>query len=91
VNSVLTSGASAATPPGRLRNNWRWPDHDRRRLHNHHYQSSANQGFRWWEIDLTYYVLRLFALLGLIWDLRRPPREVVLGDSPGPEAKKPTV
>ena len=45
----------------------------------HHYQSSANQGFRWWEIDLTYYVLRLFAAVGLIWDLRRPPREVVLG------------
>ena len=43
----------------------------------HHYQSSANQGFRWWEIDVTYYVLRLLALLGLIWDLRRPPREVV--------------
>jgi len=43
----------------------------------HHYQSSANQGFRWWEIDLTYYVLRLLALFGLVWDLRRPPREVV--------------
>jgi len=45
----------------------------------HHYQSSANQGFRWWEIDLTYYVLRLGAAVGLIWDLRRPPRNVVLG------------
>jgi stearoyl-CoA desaturase (delta-9 desaturase) len=43
----------------------------------HHYQSSANQGFRWWEIDVTYYCLRLLALTGLIWDLRRPPREVV--------------
>ena len=43
----------------------------------HHYQSSANQGFRWWEIDMTYYVLRLLAALGLVWDLRRPPREVV--------------
>ena len=38
----------------------------------HHYQSSARQGFRWWEIDMTYYVLRLLALAGLIWDLRRP-------------------
>ena len=27
----------------------------------HHYQSSASQGFRWWEIDVTYYVLRLLA------------------------------
>jgi stearoyl-CoA desaturase (delta-9 desaturase) len=43
----------------------------------HHYQSSANQGFRWWEIDVTYYLLRLLALFGLVWDLRRPPREVV--------------
>ena len=45
----------------------------------HHYQSSANQGFRWWEIDVTFYVLRLLEALGLIWDLRRPPREVVEG------------
>jgi stearoyl-CoA desaturase (Delta-9 desaturase) len=45
---------------------------------NHHrYQSSANQGFRWWEIDVTYYVLRLLAGLGLVWDLRRPPPEVL--------------
>lgn len=43
----------------------------------HHYQSSANQGFRWWEIDITYYLLRLMAAVGLVWDLRRPPREVV--------------
>jgi stearoyl-CoA desaturase (delta-9 desaturase) len=43
----------------------------------HHYQSSASQGFRWWEIDLTYMVLRLAAALGLVWDLRRPPREVL--------------
>ena len=41
----------------------------------HHYQSSANQGFRWWEIDVTFYVLRLWERLGLIWDLRRPPPE----------------
>ena len=45
----------------------------------HHYQSSANQGFRWWEIDVTYYVLRLLALCGLIWDLRRPPPEALVG------------
>ena len=45
----------------------------------HHYQSSANQGFRWWEIDVTYYLLRLLALCGLIWELRRPPAEVLAG------------
>lgn len=41
---------------------------------NHHrYPSSARQGFRWWEIDVTYYVLWLLARLGIVWDLRRPP------------------
>ena len=43
----------------------------------HHYQSSANQGFYWWEIDVTYYLLRLLQLTGLVWDLRRPPPDVV--------------
>jgi stearoyl-CoA desaturase (delta-9 desaturase) len=47
----------------------------------HHYQSSANQGFRWWEIDVTYYVLRALEAFGLIWDLRRPPPEVIAGSS----------
>ena len=49
----------------------------------HHYQSSARQGFRWWQIDLTYYALRLLALTGLIWDLRAPPRHVVDAPAPG--------
>jgi stearoyl-CoA desaturase (Delta-9 desaturase) len=43
----------------------------------HHYQSSAKQGFHWWQIDVTYYLLRLLAACGVIWDLRRPPAEVV--------------
>jgi len=43
----------------------------------HHYQSSANQGFRWWELDVTFYVLRLLERCGLVWDLRRPPAEVL--------------
>lgn len=39
----------------------------------HHYPGSARQGFYWWEIDLTYYGLKLLAMLGLIWDLRSVP------------------
>lgn len=39
----------------------------------HHYQASARQGFRWWEVDITYYVLRLMAALGLVWDLKPVP------------------
>ncbi len=43
---------------------------------NHHrYQSAARQGFYWWEVDLTYYVLKLFSLTGIIWQLRPVPDE----------------
>jgi stearoyl-CoA desaturase (delta-9 desaturase) len=30
-------------------------------------------GFYWWEIDISYYVLKAMSTLGLVWDLRRPP------------------
>jgi len=44
---------------------------------NHHrYPMSARQGFYWWEVDITYYLLRLLAAVGLIWDLKPVPREV---------------
>jgi stearoyl-CoA desaturase (delta-9 desaturase) len=38
----------------------------------HHYQSSANQGFLWWEIDVSYYLIRLLGFMGLVWDIRKP-------------------
>lgn len=41
---------------------------------NHHrYQSSARQGFYWWEIDPTYYTLSFLAFLGVITALKRVP------------------
>ncbi|RMG16017.1 MAG: acyl-CoA desaturase [Deltaproteobacteria bacterium] len=43
----------------------------------HHYQASARQGFYWWEIDLTYYVLKALSWVGLVWDLREPPKKVL--------------
>jgi len=39
----------------------------------HHYPGSARQGFYWWEIDLTYYFLKLLSATGLIWDLKEVP------------------
>jgi stearoyl-CoA desaturase (delta-9 desaturase) len=42
----------------------------------HHYPLAARQGFYWWEIDLTYYALRVLALLGLVWDLKPVPLAV---------------
>jgi stearoyl-CoA desaturase (delta-9 desaturase) len=42
----------------------------------HHYQRSARQGFFWWEIDLTYYVLKLLEVMHLVWDVDGVPRHV---------------
>lgn len=39
----------------------------------HHYPGAARQGFYWWEIDLTYYGLKVLAALGIIWDLKEVP------------------
>jgi stearoyl-CoA desaturase (delta-9 desaturase) len=45
---------------------------------NHHaYQSSARQGFKWWEYDLTYYILKMLSWFGIVWDLKTPPAAVL--------------
>jgi stearoyl-CoA desaturase (Delta-9 desaturase) len=45
---------------------------------NHHaYQSSVRQGFKWWEIDPTFYILRALSWVGLVWDLKTPPSQVL--------------
>lgn len=45
---------------------------------NHHaYQSSVRQGFKWWEVDPTYYILRVLAVVGVVWDLKSPPEQVL--------------
>ena len=45
---------------------------------NHHaYQSSVRQGFKWWEFDPTYYLLRTLSWTGLVWDLKTPPEPVL--------------
>lgn len=42
----------------------------------HHYPGSARQGFYWWELDFTYYGLKLLAAFGLIWDVRTVPTAI---------------
>ena len=42
----------------------------------HHYQSAANQGWFWWEVDLTWYALRALAAIGIVRDLRTPPAAI---------------
>jgi stearoyl-CoA desaturase (delta-9 desaturase) len=43
----------------------------------HHFCAAARQGFQWWEIDITYYVLRGLQAVGIVWDIREPPAHVV--------------
>jgi stearoyl-CoA desaturase (delta-9 desaturase) len=40
----------------------------------HHVPAAARQGFYWWEIDISYYILRGLSAVGLVWDLRPVPR-----------------
>jgi stearoyl-CoA desaturase (delta-9 desaturase) len=42
----------------------------------HYYQRSTRQGFFWWEIDMTYYVLKAMSAVGLVWDLHEPPEKI---------------
>ncbi|MEY2853150.1 MAG: hypothetical protein RL030_282 [Pseudomonadota bacterium] len=41
----------------------------------HHYPNSARQGFYWWEIDVSFYILKVLSWLGIIWDLKPVPLE----------------
>jgi len=43
----------------------------------HYYQSTANQGFFWWELDISYYILVVMSWFGLTSDLRKPPKHVM--------------
>jgi stearoyl-CoA desaturase (delta-9 desaturase) len=45
---------------------------------NHHYlPASARQGFTWWEIDPTWYLLRGLETLHLVRELKRPPARLL--------------
>jgi stearoyl-CoA desaturase (delta-9 desaturase) len=45
---------------------------------NHHaYQGSVRQGFKWWELDPTYYLLQALSWTGLVWGLKTPPEQVL--------------
>ncbi len=45
---------------------------------NHHcFMGSVRQGFFWWEIDLTFYVLTALSWCGVTWDLISPPSRLL--------------
>ncbi len=43
----------------------------------HHHMNSTRQGFYWWEVDLTFYILKALSYVGLVWDLRPVPPAVL--------------
>lgn len=54
---------------------------------NHHFfASTANQGWFWWELDVSYLVLRALSVFGIVWDLRTPPAHVRAGRLARPAA-----
>jgi stearoyl-CoA desaturase (Delta-9 desaturase) len=44
--------------------------------HNNHHKhmGCTRQGFYWWEVDITFYILKILAWMGIIWDLKPVPR-----------------
>lgn len=50
----------------------------------HHYPASVRQGFRWWEVDMSYYLLVVMSWFGLVWDLKPVPAKVVAMTSATP-------
>jgi stearoyl-CoA desaturase (Delta-9 desaturase) len=45
----------------------------------HHFMSSVRQGIRWWEIDVTFYVLKVLSFVGITRDLREFRADAGLG------------
>jgi stearoyl-CoA desaturase (delta-9 desaturase) len=43
---------------------------------NHHFfPASARQGFYWWELDISYYLICLMGKSGLVWDIKTVPHD----------------
>ena len=47
--------------------------------HNNHHQfpGAARQGFLWWQIDVSFYLLKLLSWLGVVWGLHPVPARAV--------------
>lgn len=42
----------------------------------HYYQRSARQGFFWWEVDISYYILKLLEVVRIVRDVEGVPTHV---------------
>lgn len=47
--------------------------------HNNHHcaPGTVKQGFKWWQIDVSYYIVKFMEKLGLVWDLRYPNQKLL--------------
>jgi stearoyl-CoA desaturase (Delta-9 desaturase) len=47
--------------------------------HNNHHRAptSARHGFEWYEFDMSYLMIRLFRVMGIVWAVRQPPDHVL--------------
>ncbi len=49
---------------------------------NHHaFPTSARHGLRWWQIDLSWYVIKVLAWMRLAWDVRTPAKSALKAKS----------
>jgi stearoyl-CoA desaturase (Delta-9 desaturase) len=55
----------------------------------HHYQVAARNGFMWWEVDVTYYVLRALAAVRLVRELHGVPAHILEPDGTEETAPEP--
>ena len=46
----------------------------------HYYQTATRQGFFWWEVDVSYYILKLLSIPRVVWGLREPPERVLMSN-----------
>jgi len=87
--TVLFHATSSINSLAHLLGNRRYPTEDNSRnslllalitlgegWHNNHHRhmNTVRQGFYWWEIDLSYYALKVLSWTGLIWNLKPVPR-----------------
>ncbi|BFG26045.1 hypothetical protein CerSpe_123200 [Prunus speciosa] len=76
VNSICHTWGKQVWDTGDLsRNNWLFGllAHGEGWHNNHHaFEYSARQGFEWWQIDLTWYVIRVLQAVGLATDVKLP-------------------
>jgi stearoyl-CoA desaturase (Delta-9 desaturase) len=57
----------------------------------HAFPTSARHGLRWWQLDLSYYLIRLMSWVGLVWKVRVPSGEAQeraarTGSEPAPDS-----